>query len=269
VGDNHPLYGAEVSTFYGGMKFLKRNLDLIPLSAELALYKIIAAPNIRLIDDASVERLKSFVAAGGTLLLNYRAATQNMDNSMRRTLAPGPFAEIAGVKSTAILDLFEYNSQNGNLDAKLQDALGIQFNGSDAVFKPRTAIETLSLHGAETLATVRGGGPMESSPVITRNRHGKGWVIYVGCDSTDDSFYEAVARAAGAAAGLSPLIDAPNGVEVTSRQDATTTYYFLLNLTEAAHDKIALPRPMDDVIAGRKGVTQISLGPFEVAVLAS
>ena len=33
-------------------------------------------------------------------------------------------------------------------------------------------------------------------------------------------------------AGLTPLIEAPHGVEVTSRQDGDTTYYFLLNLTE-------------------------------------
>jgi beta-galactosidase len=147
--------------------------------------------------------------------------------------------------------------------------LGIQFNGSESVFKPRTAIESLTLHGADSIATVRGGGPMEGRPVITRNRHGKGWVFYVGCDSTDDQFYEAVARAAGTAAGLTPLIDAPAGVEVTSRQDGATTYYFILNFTETAHDKIVLPRPMEDLIAERKSVTQISLGPFEVAVLAS
>jgi beta-galactosidase len=269
VGDNHPRYGGEVQSFYGGMKVLGRDMDVVPLSTDLSGYKIVAAANLRLIDDATVDHLKAFVAAGGTLLLNYRAATQNMDNSMRRTLAPGPFAEIAGVKTDAILDLFEYSSQNGNLDANLQDALGIQFNGSESVFKPRTAIESLTLHGADSIATVRGGGPMEGRPAITRNRHGKGWVFYVGCDSADDPFYEAVARAAGTAAGLTPLIDAPAGVEVTSRQDGATTYYFILNFTETEHDKIVLPRPMEDLIAERKSVTQISLGPFEVAVLAS
>jgi beta-galactosidase len=269
VGDNHPRYGGEVGSFYAGLKVLGRNLDIVPLTADFARYKIVAAPNLRLIDDTSVDRLKAYVAAGGTLLLNYRAATQYMDNSMRRDLAPGPFTEIAGVKSKAILDLFEYNSQAGNLDAKLQDALGIQFNGSDAVFRPRTAIESLTLHGAEAIATVQGGSSMQGGPAITRNRHGKGWVFYIGCDSTDDPFYEAVARAAGAAAGLAPLIAAPAGVEVTSRQDGATTYFFLLNLTDAAQNNIRLPHPMEDVVAGQSGVTQVSLGPLEVAVLAS
>jgi len=269
VGDPHPRYGGEVQAFYGGFKLLGRNMDVVPLSADLAAYKVVVAANLRLIDDATVERLKKFVVGGGTLVLNYRAATQNMDNSMRHTLAPGPFAEIAGVQSVAILDLFEYNSQNGNLDAAHQDTLGMQFSGNSAVLKPRTAIESLVLHGAEALAIVRGGGPMEGGPAITRNRSGRGWVFYVGCDSVDDAFYETVARAVGSASGLAPLIVAPYGVEVTSRQEANTTYYFLLNFTETAHEKITLPHAMDDVIHDRRGLTEIALGPLDVAVLSS
>ena len=131
------------------------------------------ASNLRLIDDTTVDRLKAFVAAGGTLVLNYRAATQNMDNSMRLTLAPGPFTEIAGVRSEAILDLIEYNSQNGNLDANLQAGLGIQFQEARQSFKPRTRDRISHAAWRRVIATVRGGGPMEGRPAVTRNRHGK------------------------------------------------------------------------------------------------
>jgi beta-galactosidase len=267
-GDRNPWYGGEVQSFYAGLKVLNRNIDVIPPDRDFSGYKIVAAPNLRLIADATVDRLKAFVAAGGTLVLNYRAATQNTDNSMRRTLSPGPFTEIAGVKTDAILDLVEYNSQNGNLDAGMQDELGIRFTGSDKSFKPRLAIESLVLNGAETIATVRGGGPMDGRPAITRNRHGQGWVFYVGCDSTDDEFYEFLARVVGTACNLAPLIAVPKGVEVTCRQDGTTTYCFLLNLTETAHNNIVVPRPMDDLIHNQPGVAQVSLGPLDVAVLA-
>ena len=267
-GDRAPRYG-EIQSFYTGFKSLHGDIDIIPADRDLSGYKVLVASNLRLIDDRTVDRMKTFVESGGTLILNYRAATQNTDNSMRLTLAPGPFAEIAGVKSEAILDLVEYNSQNGNLDAHLQTGLGVRFAGSEASFSPRTAIEVLTLHGAETLATVRGGGSMEGRPAVTRNRHGRGWVIYVGCDSTHDDFYEAVAQAAGVASGIMPLIQAPAGVEVTSRVDGATTFYFLLNMTEERRDGIALPKPMDDLIHDQRGIRQISLGPLEVAVLAS
>ena len=267
-GERTPHYG-EIQSYYTGLKSLHCDIDIIPPGRELSGYKVVVASNLRLIDDKTVDRLKAFVAGGGTLVLNYRAATQNTDNSMRLTLAPGPFAEIAGVRSVAILDLVEYNTQNGNLDANLQAGLGIQFAGSGTAFSPRSAIESLTLDGAEVIATVRGGARMEGQPAVTRNRHGRGWVIYVGCDSTSDDFYEAVAHVAGAASGLTPLIQVPDGVEVTSRQDGDTTFYFLLNLTETPHENIALPKPMDDLIHDRHGITQVSLGPLEVAVLAS
>jgi beta-galactosidase len=269
VGDNHPRYNGEIQSFYGGLRVLQRNIDVVPVTADYGQYKLIVASNLRLIDDKAIERLKAFVAGGGALVLNYRAATQNSDNSMRRTLSPGEFAEIAGVRSEALLDLFDYNSQNGNLDAGIESGLGIQFVGSRTVFKPRTAVEALTLHGAEAIATIRGGGAMEGRPAVTRNRSGKGTVFYVGCDSSDDSFYEALARIFADTCSLTPLIAAPYGVEVTSRQDAATTYYFLLNLTQTAHDNIELPHPMDDVIGEQGGVTKISLGPLEVAVVAS
>jgi len=267
-GERGPRYG-EVQSYSTGFRSLQRNIDVIPLDRELSGYRVVVAPNLRLVDDATIARLKAYVAAGGTLVLNYRAATQNTDNSMRLNLSPGPFADIAGVKTDAILDLVEYNSQAGNLDAEHQSALGIQFAGSESIFKPRTAIESLVLDGAQVVATVHATGSLDGRPAITRNRHGQGWVYYVGCDSTDDEFYETVARTVATTCSLTPLISAPYGVEVTSRCDAGATYYFLLNLTETAHDNIVLPHPMDDLIRDRRGVAQISLGPLDVAVLAS
>jgi beta-galactosidase len=260
VGDKDRKYDSEAARYYNGFKVLQRNVDIVPLSTNLAAYKVLVAPNLRLVDNPTVERLVSYVAAGGILVLNYRAGTQNMDASMRRVLPPGVFAEIAGVTTDAKLDLVEYSG--------LEEPFGISFSGTEAAFRPRTILESLTLHGAETIATFR-GGRMTGRPAITRNRHGQGWVFYVGTDCADDVFHETLARAVAAAGQMVPLIAAPYGVEVTSREDANTTFYFLLNLTEDAKNNIALPQPMTDLIVEREGVTSVSLGPLEVAVLAS
>jgi beta-galactosidase len=269
VGDRNPRYNTELQNYYRGLKTLQQNIDVVPVSTELSRYKVVVASNLRLIDDRTVDRLRAFVGDGGTLVLNYRAATQNMDNSMRQALAPGPFAEIAGVKSKAMLDLNEYNAQNGMFDEKLESELEIAFVGSEGAFKPLTIVESLTLHGAEPLAVIRGGGLLTGRPAVTRNRYERGWVFYVGTDCADDKFYETLARSIGATAQLTPLIAAPYSVEVITRQDAETTYYFLLNLADTPQNDIALPRPMDDLISERTGVTRISLGPLEVALLAS
>lgn len=268
VGDSHPRYTGEAQSFYNGLKVLQRNMDVASLGTDYSQYKLIVASNLHLIDDATADRLHAFVAAGGTLVLNARTGTQNNDNSMRRMLAPGPFTEIAGVRSEAMLDLTEYMPQNGSFDKDLEAALGVGFNGEQTKFTPRTIVESLVLHGAEPIATVL-GGQMAGRPAVTRNRFERGWVFYVGVDCIETEFYDAIARVVGAAAKLMPIIDAPYGVEVTSRQDANTTYHFLLNLTETRHESIELPGPMEDLINDRTGVMKISLGPLDVAVLAS
>ncbi len=262
IGPKGRPYNGEQSYYYRGFKVLQRNIDVRPLSAEFSGYKVIVAPNLHLIDDATATRLREFVSRGGILVLNYRAGTQEMNVSMRQVLSPGVFAEMVGAKAEANeVDFIEY--------PELEHAgFGMSFSGSETVFHPRTILESLTLHGAEPIATFR-VGKMAGLPAVTRNRYGQGWVFYAGTDCAEDGFYETIARAVGDAAKLSPLIAAPYGVEVVSREDATATYYFLLNLKEEQHGDISLTEPMDDLVAERTGVKTISLGPLDVAVLAA
>lgn len=261
--DRH--YDSDAIRYYSGFKVLQRNIDVVPLSADYSPYKLIVAPSLRLVDDTTVKRLAAFVEAGGVLVLNYQSGTQNPNNSMRRVVPPGMFAEMAGVISHSAVDLVEYSS--GMLSNNLRDELGIVYSGNDTVFRPRTMMEALTLRGAEPVATYR-GRHMEGKPAITRKRHGKGWVFYAGTDCGDVEFHEALARAAGAAAHMTPLIEAPYGVEITSREDSDATYYFVLNLTETPHAQIELPVVMENVIDGKTDTKRVSLGPLDVAVLA-
>ena len=268
IGPTESRYG-EVSRYYQGFKVLRRNIDVVPLSADFSPYKLILAPNLRLVDDATAERLLAFAGSGGTLVLNFRAGTQYPDNRMRRMLAPGPFTKAAGVRSVAMLDLVEYNSQHGSFDLALETALGVVFTGSETAFRPRTILESLVDEGADVLATVRDGGRLSGRPVVTRNRYENGWIFYVGTDSAENQFYETVARSVADKTGLKPLIEVPEGVEVTTRQTGDTTYYFLLNLTAQRHGDISLPNSMDDLVRAQTKVGQVSLEPLGVAVLAS
>lgn len=262
IGPKGRPYDGEEMHYYSGFKALQRNVDVIPLEQEFSGYKLILAPNLRLVDEATVARLGDFVIRGGILVLNYRAGTQKMDVSMRRVLPPGLFSEMAGVTAEANeVDFIEYP------DLKT-DNFGIRFSGSNTVFRPHTILESLTLRGAEPVATFN-GGRMAGRPAVTRNRYGKGWVFYVGTDCAGDGFYEALARAVANTDDLPPLLAAPLGVEVVSRENAESIFYFLLNLTETTHNDIELPKPMHDLIAEQPGRKTISLGPLEVAVLES
>ena len=261
IGKHPRPYNNEEGSYYDGLKVLGQNINVIPPSADLSGYRLVAAPNLNLVDDATAARLGTFVRNGGTLILNLRTGTQQLDASMRRTLPPGPFAGMAGIAAAANgVDLIEY-------PVLANEGYGISFSGSDGVFHPHTRLEAITLKGASAIAVFRKGA-MEQRPAVTRNRYGQGWVFYAGADSTDGGFYESLARIAGQAAGITPLIAAPDGVEVVSREAGDTVFYFLLNLTAEPHPKIALPRTMEAMLGGGK-VSEVSLEPFGVAVLAA
>ncbi|MHB1793845.1 MAG: beta-galactosidase [Acidobacteriaceae bacterium] len=268
TGQPHDRYDAGAMRYYNGIKVLQRNIDIIPLSRDFSSYKLVFAPNLRLVDDTTTKRLHEYVSGGGVLVLNYRAGTQNTDCSMRRVLPPGVFADMVGATAESKLDLLEYNDKNGQLDKNLEAELGITFSGNPVTYRPQIILELLRLHGAEVIASFR-GGRMEGKAAVIENSYGRGWVIYAATDSADVGFSETLARVANAKAKLSPLIAAPYGVEVVSREETYTIYYFLLNLTESHHPAISLPQPMKDVLAGDVRVTKVALGPLEVAVLAS
>jgi beta-galactosidase GanA len=187
---------------------------------------------------------------------------------MRHILAPGIFSDIAGVASVAKLDLTEYNPAHGQMDSKFEVELGIAFESGDSVYRPRTTMEQIELHGAEVIAHFR-GGRMEGLPAVTRYRHKQGWVIYAATDSGDHSFHEALAQAAANAVGLQPLLNVPRGVAVTTRTDGKREFMFVLNLTETAHDAISLPTPMEDWANGGRTVSTLELGPLGVALLVT
>jgi beta-galactosidase len=261
VGDKNARYDSEATRYYAGFKVLQRNIDIIPLSKDFSSYRLMVGPNLHLVDDSTVSRLRAFVHDGGVLVLNSRAGTQNEDGSMRRVIPPGVFTEMAGVTAESKLDLVESSPQN-------VAELGIIMSDGQTIFHPRTTLESLTLHGAEPIATFR-GGRMAGQPAITRNSYGRGWVFYVGTDCAADEFHEELARAVGATANLTPLVTAPYGVEVVSRENSETIFYFLLNLTEDTHNNIRLPQPMESLITGQTAVTAVSLAPLEVAVLAT
>jgi beta-galactosidase len=266
VGTPGDHYDSEASRFYGGLKVLQRNIDVVPLKADLDGYRLIAAPNLRLVDDETVDKLKTWVANGGVLILNFRAATQDVDGSMRHALAPGAFADIAGVVSVARLDLSENNSARGQMDAAHEAELGITFSASKETVKPRTMMEQLQPKGAEIMARFR-GGRMEAMPAVTRFRYKAGWVIYAGCDSGEHGFYDALATAGADVAELKPILSVPSGVELTTREDDGSVYTFCVNLTETPHEGIALPTPMEDLLVPGATVSSLRLDPLGVAIL--
>ena len=85
-------------------------------------------------------------------------------------------------------------------------------------------------------------------PVITRNRMGKGYACFVAASSNEE-FYRDFLGDICAKCHIRPVLETPEGVEVTSRQNEKETLFFVLN-HNAADTKIKLPFSGVDLISG-------------------
>jgi beta-galactosidase len=103
-------------------------------------------------------------------------------------------------------------------------------------------------------------------PAITRNRFGRGQAIYVGTFG-NEHLWSALARGLTALAGLSPVLEAPAGVELAERWQAGRRLLFVLNHSER-EQPLALDRPYLDLLDGDAPITgAVVLAPQAVMVL--
>jgi len=249
-------YDEIAERYYTGAKSLKRNIDVVSDRADLRKYKLVIAPGLRIVSEASADLLKQFVNEGGILVLDQAAGTRDPDGRMRRLIEPGLFADLAGVRVRAA-DAMRISSHD----------YAIVFQPGGQKFTVSDALERVQPNGAEVLARYAGLG-MEGDPAITLNAYGKGHVVYVGAECRDAAFFDFLFSALGSRFGISRIMDAPDGVEVVMRQKGDRTFVFLLNYNR---DPVVLklPAPCMELISNKRTGEELRIEGLDLAILDS
>lgn len=225
-------YDSQAARYYKGFKRLRRDIDIVAPAADLSAYRLVVAPGLRIVCDDVAVRLESYVRSGGILVLNHQAGTRDSDNGFRPLLSPGVFAEMAGVAavSTVSSEAIAGNLIQGKADQQIGGA-AIRFDADGALFAANGTLEAIELRGAEPIARFTNVNRLEGSPAITVHAHGRGHVVYIATDSRDALFFDRLFDDIADRFDIKPLLDAPEGIEVTSRRRGGEVVYFLLNLT--------------------------------------
>ena len=93
-------------------------------NADLSSYKLVIAPALHLVTDATAENLKRYVQAGGTLVVTQRTGVKDKSNTVVNQRLPGLLAEVCG------MEVEEYNS----LSSQMQN--GIEFTIQSLRIRP-------------------------------------------------------------------------------------------------------------------------------------
>ena len=249
---HHEKYEETVRDFHTELSRLGYGVDMVDECSDLSRYKVLIAPMAYIMRPGFGDRLKAFVAGGGTLITTYVTGYVNDELLTYMDADPSPVNEIAGrhVDECDALDerTFGHFSWNGK-KYRIKEI---------AELSTPTTAQTLAVYGDRFYAT---------QPCFTVNEYGRGRCYYIAV-RTDADFLNDALQYMLKEAGLQPILPRlPEGTWATERyQEDGARFVFVQNAT---HEKktIALPKAMKDAITGKTVYEQLEMGGLSVAVL--
>lgn len=165
----------DVRAWYQALLDLGETADVVPLNADWSAYDVVVLPTLLVCDRNTVNRVTAFAKAGGKVIASY--ASGLVDGHFHVALGgyPGMLRELLGVYGE------EFNIV-GSI-AGVPSTVGLSNGETSKLWQTVvTAVEPTT----SVLVTYEGPDAafweLEGMPAITRNRVGKGYAYYVGCD---------------------------------------------------------------------------------------
>jgi beta-galactosidase len=240
---------------YGALRRLGLGVDVLAPTDDLSSYSIVAAPSLYVMDENVAAVLRSYVEAGGLLVLGPRSGFKDRTNAVPERPLPAWLDELAGLEVSDIASF---------LDGRTVEIEQVESGG---VVEFRGWFEELSLKGARPVYRHR-DRDFAGATAVAINAVGAGRVVYIGGVATDETFgelYRWLAREAAL-----DVFDIPDDVELVRLRGpgSGTELRFLLNY---AHDEraIAIPGAPVSHLDGVLEAGWLVLGPHGVGLLGS
>lgn len=235
-------------------------VDICERRSDFGGYDILVLPQLFLIDDDTAQRLRAFVAGGGTLVATQLTGIVDATNRCHLGGWPGPdLRDLFGVWAEEIDVLYPEDLQSIALVPDNDLGLAGTFTVTDYADRIHT-------QGAEVLASYTHQFYAQQ-PALTRNRHGEGSAWYLAA-RTEPAFLAALANALVGQTGISRATTAPlpEGVHAARRCDTQHEYLFLLNFARHART-VTLDRAGRDLLSGKQTGTQLRLDGYGALVI--
>lgn len=235
--------------YYRPLKDALGAVDMVEAAeAPLARYKLVVAPSLNVITDATAARLADYVRGGGHLILGPRSGMKDEYDRLEPVRQPGPLAALLGGQV----------EQYYALDEEI--AVG---SGKASIWA-----EALSTSAPDTEVLLRYGqanGWLDGKPAVISRKVGKGRITYVGA-LVDDAVMKGLIDGALNDAGVARDFAVPENVELMTREGEGREIVILVNHGREPRE-VTLPAAMTDVLGGDR-VAKVTLAAEGVAVLS-
>ena len=227
-------------------------VDIIGVDDDISNYKVVIAPLLYMTKTGYDEKIREYVKNGGTFITTYFSGIVNEHDLVIPGGYPGKLRDILGIW------------------VEEQDALPEgernRFFYNNAEYPAEMLCDIMHLEGAKSVSLYEEDF-YRGTPVITKNQFGKGTAWYIGTRS-NKAFYHKLLTGIFRENGIKGVMQTPEGVEATVRENTNGKFIFLLNHSNEEKD-IPMGDNYVEVITGRgiKVGESLRLSGKDVAIL--
>lgn len=189
------------------------NVDIISDTDDVSKYDIVCAPSLYVCSEEMKQRLREYVAQGGTLILTCRSMVKDKDNACVMSQMPTGFTDVSGC-AVAEYDPMGYDRVN------VKDVSGESWQST-------SWSDIIECDSAKPLLTYD-GNYYKNSAAAAVNDFGKGRCYYIGT-VLFKMYLRKFAADVLAEKGIEFFKDIPERVEITSRENGSKRWYFCFN----------------------------------------
>lgn len=225
--------------------------DLVHPGSELNKYKVVFVPLMYLMDQEIADNLARYVEQGGTVVYTFRSGAKDENNNVVRSTLRPVIQRMLGI---VIEEAF----------ALAPEAVNTILTPDGETYVSSRWVDLLQIENAEVIARYDSEW-YKGYPAVTLNHYGQGKAYYIGT-FTEDRFIESIVSRALSDAGVQPILNAPEQVEVTVRTDGHKSVYFIMNRASepAGFD---LSESYQDIFDGKEVQGRLEIEPFGVRIL--
>lgn len=210
-------YKETVEKSYYAFRKQGLNVDVIDMTQSLDRYRVVAAPMVYMFRAGFEEKVRAFVANGGTFIMTYWSGVVDENDLCVLGGTPGGLMDVMGLRSTEIDALYDGESNTVRMEA------------DGKVYTCEHLCQLVDVKTAKALA-VYGSDFYAGTPALTVNDYEKGKAYYI-CADAEQKFYDDLYADIIKEAGVETILPQPipEGIEVSSRHGENGTYIFVQN----------------------------------------
>ncbi|MEN3613642.1 beta-galactosidase [Plantactinospora sp. ZYX-F-223] len=252
-------YQQIVHAYYRALWEAGVDVDVVPVTADLAGYQVVVAPALHMLKGDLAQRLAAVAERGGSVLSTFLSGRVDEDDNAFLMDVPGPLGSLMGIR------IDEW-------DARPPEVVNpVRLHGAgpevEVTVESRLLFELVIPQGAEVLGRYQADF-YAGTPAVTRNSYGAGHGWYVAAGLDQPGVHWVVRRVLERHDLVGPYADVP-GLESTVRVGPDgTRLRFLLNHGAEPVETVAHTAGTDLLGGGRIDPGQpIRLAPLGVLVL--